>query len=109
MSMVGQIEDLQAENKRLAEGPWRCPIGIEPQHRSICSARSCYWCLSDHMKWITAENRTIIQEWNAKLKERTEELARLAEEWDSGWGEDRNTRVARQTAIEIADAIRRKK
>jgi hypothetical protein len=34
------------------------------------------------------------------------EAAKIAEEWDSGWGEDRNTRVARQTAIEIAEAIR---
>jgi hypothetical protein len=34
------------------------------------------------------------------------EAAEIAEEWDSGWGEDRNTKVARQTAIEIAEAIR---
>jgi hypothetical protein len=34
------------------------------------------------------------------------EAACIAEEWDSGWGEDRNTRVARQTAVEIAAAIR---
>jgi hypothetical protein len=34
------------------------------------------------------------------------EAAEIAEEWDSGWGEDRNTGVARQTAIEIAAALR---
>jgi hypothetical protein len=54
----------------------RCPIGIAPESRSICSAGTCYDCLADRCVWSSGL-RNRVEAAEAKCRELEGEVARL--------------------------------